>query len=787
MNLWKAIGSWARLGEPTPGSMVAANQPSLDDAPVNPAPDLAKEQPAPFMGQEFGVSQEVYNTRFELYQYTPDVLLTKKGFRILEQMYTDDQVFMALSALKIMRLSGGYEIEEVSDDPLDLQIADEVAANLEALDGSLQDTLFSLMGALEMGWSLHEKVWDFWQDGPHKGHVRLKAIKAKNPQWFNPTVDDFNNLTGVVMISPPCYGRKLPLDKFIVYSFQKRYENIFGTSRVRALYDWWYIKGLAKQALAVLARKYGRKTPMGVYPPTMQADQKTAFLNALVKMGTEAAILMPQGCTVNFADALQHGAEGLLAIIEKADQNIVRVALGQTQSTGTSSGQSHKGGSQAGGGVGGGGGKGGASLQERTLEMYLDYIARDQEEKPLAQVIKDIVDYNYRGVTKYPRFKYKPLTGEDLSASIAAFIQAAAAQVVKADGDDEQHIREALGFPTSGPKNALRKKKAPKPVQETVKPKEPIDPRAFPAGGYRPPTPTAPGLPANFAESSFNGRKLGRFERWVDFAEAQDIQDKDGVEAIAGKAADLLRSAVDRCMAEVQRRGLADPVNVHEVNKLQLRGKGELNACLRDGLWRVADQAERQARRELRARGQKLAERVLEPKEVMALIKAQAFDMAGNVSDEVLKRIQAQIFAGVKAGKSYKDIAYAVENAIAEYVSPDLADGALSGARLMTAIRTAVSSAYNEAKKAAYEDPELEGFVVAYQYSAVLDGRTTEWCADEGGMDGRIFRVHNPIWAQWTPPVWWNCRSTIVPITKTDGWDGVESDPPTSEPPEGFR
>ena len=30
MNLWKTIGGWARLGEPMPGSMAAANQPSLD-------------------------------------------------------------------------------------------------------------------------------------------------------------------------------------------------------------------------------------------------------------------------------------------------------------------------------------------------------------------------------------------------------------------------------------------------------------------------------------------------------------------------------------------------------------------------------------------------------------------------------------------------------------------------------------------------------------------------------------------------------------------------------------
>ncbi|MEN6545553.1 MAG: hypothetical protein ABFE07_05875, partial [Armatimonadia bacterium] len=210
-----------------------------DTAPVLPPHDPASPEPGqPIIAQELAVSQESYWTRFELYQYNPDELITKKGFRILEKMATsDDTIAMGLAALKMMRLSSGYEIIQASDDPIDVQIADEVADNFDFMKGSLREKLYSMMGTLDMGWSLHEKVWDFWEVGPHKGHVRLAGLKSKNPQWFNPSVDDFNNLTGIVMISPPAYARKLPHQKFLLYSANKRYENIFGTSRIRTLYD----------------------------------------------------------------------------------------------------------------------------------------------------------------------------------------------------------------------------------------------------------------------------------------------------------------------------------------------------------------------------------------------------------------------------------------------------------------------------------------------------------------------------------------------------------------------
>ncbi len=220
------------------------------------------------------------------------------------------------------------------------------------------------------------------------------------------------------------------------------------------------------------------------------------------------------------------------------------------------------------------------------------------------------------------------------------------------------------------------------------------------------------------------------------------------------------------------------------VKAMTMPYRGELASCFRDGLQSVAKKAMRQARTEISAR--KFDDLGgMEPTEVLDFIKDKSFSMAGDVSDDVLKKVKQVIYNGVKNGASYKDTVYAIEKAIAPYVDLTQSMGDLAEHRLMNVVRTNISEAYNEARKAIFLDSD--GFVLAFQFSAVLDNETTDWCAAGAGMDGRIFKVSNPIWDELTPPTWYQCRSILIPITQADNWDGVESEEPTAWPPEGFK
>ncbi len=62
---------------------------------------------------------------------------------------------------------------------------------------------------------------------------------------------------------------------------------------------------------------------------------------------------------------------------------------------------------------------------------------------------------------------------------------------------------------------------------------------------------------------------------------------------------------------------------------------------------------------------------------------------------------------------------------------------------------------------------EDSGVVAAYQYSAILDDVTSDICA---GLDGKIFEAGSePI-----PPLHFNCRSLLIPITKYEDYKASE-------------
>lgn len=739
-----------------------------------------EEVRGPILDQEFGVSEESLFKRLEVQPYTPDELVTKKKFDIYEKMYLDDQINMSLTALKLIRLSSGIEIEPASDDAADMEVADFVADVLEDIRNpekrtkqSFGDVVYSMMGALEIGWSLQEKVYRIVRDGRWKGKIGYSAIKSKNPKYFNLSVDDFDNLESVVATSAPIYNRKLPKDKFLVYSFMKRYENIFGTSRIRALYQYWWVKQVMLRAMGVYMEKYGIPLPVGTYPKKWSTTLQDRMLKALKLLRFEHAVILPDGSTIDFKEVSGKGSEAFLAIIEKSDTQIAKLIMGQTLTSGQGSE-----------------GKGSYSLgkvQFSILELYLNYLANDLSDKPLDALITDIVDYNFNGVSKYPRASFKSLGTEDLTANVSTFINAASNGMVTATDEDEQRIREILKFPNTVSQKLRVAKKPNKIVIKTPTPQPPLDPKQLPQGGYRPPTPSAPGLPANFAEKVFTGvkrRAFTKFEEKIDFQEYLDIIEADGVKEMTVDAGKVLRKSVDKLLDEIKRQEVIEKQDYDAVKKLDLKYRGELNAIFKDGLTGVAKSAMKAARRELRA-ASKLADiQNLTPAEVLSFLNKKAFYVTDIIKEDILKKIKQQIFNGIKNGDSYKTTVDAIESALSDYFKEGMIDDEVfTGARLETIVRTNTAEAFNEGKKSIYTDPDLGDLLVAFQYSAILDDRVRD---DHAAMDGVVRAATDPVWDLWTPPNGFNCRCTLVPVTKYEEYE-VTAKLPNVKPDKGFE
>lgn len=146
--------------------------------------------------------------------------------------------------------------------------------------------------------------------------------------------------------------------------------------------------------------------------------------------------------------------------------------------------------------------------------------------------------------------------------------------------------------------------------------------------------------------------------------------------------------------------------------------------------------------------------------------------------------VQAILWAQSRAGlqgKWERDLDAKVQ----EVISQSLAEGvnqreimkrlakvfpAFGKARLENIARTETASAYNAGRLATLKQSAL---VAAVQFTAIVDDRTTEICQTR---DGRIILINNPDLLANTPPLHFQCRSTIVPVDKYDMEDLAAGD-----------
>jgi len=80
-------------------------------------------------------------------------------------------------------------------------------------------------------------------------------------------------------------------------------------------------------------------------------------------------------------------------------------------------------------------------------------------------------------------------------------------------------------------------------------------------------------------------------------------------------------------------------------------------------------------------------------------------------------------------------------------------------ARAKTTIETETTRNYNNTRRGIYD---LSPDVTHYLFVAVRDFATTKWCKSR---DKLVYRKGDPLLDKETPPIHWNCRSELLPLT----------------------
>lgn len=729
-------------------------------------------------------SQEslLYKT-YNIEGYNPDGLVGKKGLRIYEEMQTDEQIKACLTLKKYARLSTGWEIKPGDeDDKLSIELADFVQHNTKRLKGTFYDALLGILSALAYGYSINEKVLEYIEEGEFRGKIGLKAIKSREPFGYNFQTDKHGNLEGITfesgsLVSGSDLGsadKPFPPERFIIYSYNKEFSNWYGNSDLRACYRSWWSKKIVIKYFNIFLERFGMPTAYMKYPQGLDSKILEELDNILKNLQAKSAFRIPEDITVELLEATRRGEAGYEKAIELYNTMIARGIL-IPELTGFTSRAS-----------------GSRSLGETQLDVFiwiLEKLGRDIEETIVEeQIFRPLIDINYENVDEeqYPLFKLNSLSEKDTEARSKVVVELVKVGLIS---PDEEWVRDYLMIPKKAEDDVI-----PSPDQIKGKPKEKPEEE---------PEEEKFALEAKYILN----RKPNRFERKVNFESfAEKVKATD----------DMLREALvetfkkqrDKLLRDVERNKVIENKDYSFIAKLQLSEVGKVKSTIQNHMIKAHLDNKIAVLEEMQRAGEKVtvvkkfvmeqgvfepwhpvppaeAIKLFEAKVLATIVKqdggkvlitmvrpkelqyydSRAFAIAGIERDYVLKEAKIALQNGIKQGSANKKVQEDLREIFNKYITVgEIKDGKLlSPTRLETIVRTNISDAINQGRKAMFNAPETQEFIPYLMFSAVIDSRTTEYCE---WMDGRSFKRTDPLLIE--PPCHFNCRSILTPITQVE-------------------
>ena len=362
--------------------------------------------------------------------YNPNVLVTTKGLRVFDQMRRDDQIKAALSFKKHAVLATGWNVRPAEGTDPEGEPVVFARDMLLGLPGTLDKCLIEIMSALDFGFSVTEKLFE-----DRDGRVWLTALKTRSPHSFIFQQDAFGNLTGLRQ-QGTTFNDVFPVEKFVVYQYQKEFGNPYGTSDLDAVYRAWWTKDNAYRWLGMMLERYG-------IPPIFLFYNKKRYLGSQVDnmksilenlQAATSAVLPRQD-----KDDLQPWSPELatqvsttfIPALEMMNQDIARGILmpGMLGVTPDKLGSFAR-----------------ARVVFDVFMFVVEFLRRDIANTMNDQIIKPVHELNF-ATDDAPVFVFEPLTDQQQIELLNTWQKMVSGKIVIPTEEDEAHIREALEFP----------------------------------------------------------------------------------------------------------------------------------------------------------------------------------------------------------------------------------------------------------------------------------------------------------------------------------------------------
>jgi SPP1 gp7 family putative phage head morphogenesis protein len=706
---------------------------------------------------------------YKLNEYNPNILANKKGcMGIYKEMENDDCLARTHDFITKSVSSIPWAIEPGEDTPLAKEQSEFVFEVLNNTKIPTKDCIQNLMNARKYGFQVGELIWD-----AKDGKIIISNIKCKSSTMFDFDTDEFDNLLPDGLILKNYNRERLSINKFVILVHPYIQDgNYYGTSDFNAVYrEWW-----SKDALFKMRNKAGESYAEPLRDVIYDKSMSTAHLDALKgiinDLHSNLAVYRPgvwnkeRGewdltAEIKYLETTREPSDTYTSIIDKLDIAMTRRSLigDQLGQTDTKSGN--------------------RALGEVHMDLYwvvLGEILLKIENVYNEQVIKRLIDANWTGTKKYPYMNFKTIDDKITKEKVDIIKIAIDSGLVD---ETEEWVRPYLNLPilSEEEKKRIEEKKAQAikdRQQDMIDNADDETEEAEPKDNQE--------LKQNKAKQKFKTEtNYKAIKSSLDSVESESVSELVKAFEIVRKdmlwqAQKIIDSGDKRFEVEIKAKDKKNIRNIFELSFMDtmLQGKEsavtEIEKAQKTSKYKYEYSESKKSYKNINVKitggdidyiekhyADKLtySDRFLRDKQ-----KQRAFYITGVESDNITGKIERILTEGI--GKiDNKQIAAQIDAVFNQYLYTGEIDGATAEpARINTIVRTNTTRIFNESRLSAFEDPELNNFVKAFQYDAILDDRTTEYCDYH---NGQVVRSGDPRLYVLCPSHY-NCRSIWTAI-----------------------
>lgn len=691
----------------------------------------------------------------DLYQKTAD-------YSIYEDMEVDDQVSIAMQLKRDLVIGSGWTI--VTESEGDQHIADALYCDLEEEpEVSLDDLLEELIDvAYTKGFSITEKLFKIKDDGS----LALKNLKTRYPNSWLLHTDKYGN---VERYEQQSMDGSIDVDpmSIIHYINNPRHQNPYGKSDLRAAYEAWVVKRHVVRFYSIFLEKSAGPIPVAKYDKNVPNNRVLEVHNAIKNFQAKTAITLPKDFDIEFLEAGKGGEAYVQGL------NLFNMYIGRALCIPDLLGFQ---GSATGGGS--------LSLGQSQVGIFYKHIMRRRrslERIINKHIIQPLCVWNYGLMEEYPKFKLNPISDDKGLDYARTYLELVKGKIYKPTLSEINHFKDLIKFPLSDEDDI-----------EWIEAGSsggfnPFDPMggAFPGAQAKPPpfgeqgasddaqeiegeesndgtSAEAPegAAPADQEKQSAEPEKAtevqfkdlghysvykkpdGGYSARVDYKALAATLDSDQ-KTIQAQMAPIVAEILEDLFDQIKKKNiLGNNPKPERIETIKLKNLKKLQQLLNKNLRQSYIDQKAIARRELLK--QNFAQPLPSDK-FLEFLYNETFQYVGDWEYQIMRRARNELANAIKDGRPLSSVITNLEETANSY----------SDASIERYSRTKLTEVMNRAR---VEEFESTGIVAAYQYSAVMDDRTSDICA---GLHGKIFKAGS----EPVPPMHFNCRSVLIPIT----------------------